>query len=91
MKRLLLLFFLVVSSSASAQLKGYVLTEFQRGNIPFNGDFDFSTLYTLTQLSYNVSNFEINTRLERFDTPINDRNYTELTQFNVRYVKMVWM
>lgn len=62
-----------------------MLSEFQQGNIPFNGDLDYSTLYTLTQLSYSYSNFEINTRLERFDSPVPDRNYAELTQYSLRY------
>lgn len=85
---LLLLFFFLFGISRSnllAQLSGMQMIEWQLGNIPFNGDRDYSTAYHLSQLRYSEGRFEGYLRFEQFLSPFRDREYQELTQRSLRF------
>jgi hypothetical protein len=75
----------MASPAAKAQLSGYNLMEFQYGNIPFNGAYDYSTAYNMTQLRYNQNSFELAARFEQFYSPFRDREYQQLSQASLRY------
>lgn len=72
-------------SYLKAQLSGTQMIEWQLGNIPFNGNQDYSTAYHLSQLRYNEGSFEGYIRYEQFFSPIRGREYQELTQRLLRY------
>lgn len=80
-----LIFFFLATHEVQAQWYGSNTFEFQLGNLPFNSDSDFTSSYNQTNLFYDSGEFSLYGKLEQFFTPIEERNYFELTQKRVQF------
>jgi len=84
-------FFLIIISSfminktATAQLTGNNLFEYQYGNIPDIEPEDMSTHYDQLNLTYRHQNMKVSGKFEYFYSPLAERSYADLTQFNFSY------
>lgn len=70
---------------AGAQLSGSLLAEAQVGNIPYLDPADLTTTYTQLNLRYRQQQLAVSVRAEQFYSRFENRNYTELTQYALRY------
>jgi hypothetical protein len=73
------------SSYSYAQVYGSNSFEFQLGNLPFEDDRSYSTSYNQTNLFYDSGNISLYGRYEQFITPIEERNYFQLTQKSIQF------
>lgn len=73
------------SSHSYAQIYGSNSFEFQLGNLPFEDDRSYSTGYNQTNLFYDSGNISLYGRYEQFITPIEERNYFQLTQKSIQF------
>lgn len=79
------IFLFGISQSASAQVYGSNIFEFQYGNLPHTGNPDLTTSYDQLNLYYDSDNISVFGRVEQFLTPFQDRNYTDFTQKRIQY------
>ncbi|MEP1307238.1 MAG: DUF6029 family protein [Balneola sp.] len=70
---------------AEAQLYGTNTFEFQYGNLPFEENTDLTTSYNQLNLYYDSGKFSLFGKAEQFLSPVEDRNYFELTQKRFQY------
>lgn len=71
---------LFLSEKVQAQLYGTNTFELQYGNLPFEKNTDLTTSYNQLNLYYDSGNISIFGKAEQFLTPIEERNYFQLTQ-----------
>lgn len=69
-----------IITESKAQLYGTNTFEFQYGNLPFEEDSDFTTSYNQLNLYYDSDKFSFFGKAEQFISPVEERNYFELTQ-----------
>ncbi len=74
-----------VLEQAEAQLYGTNTFEFQYGNLPFEENTDLTTSYNQLNLYYDSGKFSLFGKAEQFLSPVEDRNYFELTQKRFQY------
>lgn len=77
---LLIGFLIFGATSAFSQWYGTNTFEFQLGNLPYESDTDFTTSYNQLNLYYDSDRISLYGKLEQFFTPIEERNYFDLTQ-----------
>lgn len=77
--------FISAAGRAWAQLAIGNTAEYQVGNLPFEKPNDLTAFYNQLNLSYQRRNWRGNIKLERFQRPGNDKDYTELTQRSLQY------
>jgi len=77
---LLIGFLIFGATSAFSQWYGTNTFEFQLGNLPYERDTDFTTSYNQLNLYYDSDRISLYGKLEQFFTPIEERNYFDLTQ-----------
>lgn len=82
---LALLFSFLGLISVQGQWYGSNTFQFQLGNLPYEKDTDYSTSYNQTNLYYDSGNFSLFGKLEQFFTPIEERNYFDLTQKRIQF------
>jgi len=75
----------LISKPSNAQLYGTNTFEFQYGNLPFENDTDLTTSYNQLNLYYDSGKFSLFGKAEQFLSPIEERNYFELTQKKFQY------
>ena len=75
----------LVARTASAQLSGSNLFEFQAGNLPFAEPADLTTGYDQLNLMYREGDIVGAVRVEAFQTPESDHEYTSLSQYRLTY------
>lgn len=85
--KLWLLLLLGGSGNALAQLSLGNVAAYQIGNLPFAKPADLTTFYNQLNLSYQWQDWRGNVKLERFQRPLNDKDYTEFTQRSLRYAR----
>ena len=85
--KLLLLFVVFCAGRAAAQFSAGNTAEYQVGNLPFEKPDDLTTFYNKLNLSYQWQDWRGAIKLERFQRPRNDKDYTELTQRSLRYTR----
>lgn len=86
MKKLVSIAFLLFSVFASqAQFSGRNIAEYQFGKLPSDEGNAFSGIYNRGLVNYSYKNFDIGTSLELFQSPYEDRNYVDLTQYHLTY------
>lgn len=80
------MFFLVLicSTKTQAQFYGSNLLETQYGKLPTDIE-SFGTVYDRGLLGYNYKKFSVGVTLENYYTPYGERNYTQLTQYSLKY------
>jgi hypothetical protein len=83
--KLLLLLMIGWSGNAAAQLSLGNLAEYQVGNLPFDRPADLTTFYNQLNLSYHWRDWRAGFKLERFQRPLKDKDYTEFSQRSLRY------
>ncbi|MCG8372677.1 MAG: DUF6029 family protein, partial [Balneolales bacterium] len=71
--------------SVNAQVYGNNTIEFQNGNLPFQKDSVYSTVYNNLNLFYDSRNLSFYSRVEYFDSPFESRNYFNLTQKRIQF------
>ena len=81
----LIVFGLLLSAKLHSQLSGNNLFEYQLGNIPGIEPSYLSTHYNNLNLAYKYKYLKTSVRVEHFLTPVEDRNYLKLSQYNLRY------
>ncbi len=86
-KRVVAAFLIVLTTSTLSQAQWYGSNtfEFQLGNLPYEQDTDYSSSYNQTNLYYDSGNFSLYGKLEQFYTPIEERNFFDLTQRRVQF------
>lgn len=72
-------------SNATAQLSLGNIAEYQIGNLPFETPADLTTFYNQLNLSYQWRDWRGTLKLESFQRPRRDKDYTEFTQRSLRY------
>lgn len=81
---ILLTLFLTCATTTFAQIFGSNLLETQYGKLPTDSD-NFATAYDRGILGYNYKKFSAGVTLEQYYTRYNERNYTQLTQYSLKY------
>lgn len=76
--------YLNCSTENYAQLFGSNLFETQYGRLPTDA-IDFGTAYDRGILGYNYKNFTAGVTLENYYTRYEERNYTQITQYSLKY------
>lgn len=76
---------LLSTITAQAQWYGSNTFEFQYGNLPYEQNTDYSSSYNQTNLYYDSGNFSLFGKLEQFYSPIDERNYFDLTQRRIQF------
>ncbi len=84
-KYVYLICLLLIIGSVKAQFSAYNLMEYQYGKLPDNNEDSFSSIYDRFMLNYSLQKFKAGITLENFYSPIEDRNYTRLSQFKLQY------
>lgn len=72
-------------SHVNAQFSGQNLMEYQFGQLPFEEESAFSSLYDRALVNYSFKNFTTGVTLEQFYTPYNSRNYIRINQARLYY------
>jgi Family of unknown function (DUF6029) len=80
----LLLLYLISTTNSQAQFYGTNLLETQYGKLPTDS-INFGTVYDRGTLGYTYKNFTAAVSLENYYTRYEQRNYTELTQYSLKY------
>jgi len=70
---------------AAAQFSAGNTLEYQVGNLPHEQPSDLTALYNQLNFSYQFRDWRGDIKLERFQRPRQERDYTELTQRTLRY------
>jgi Family of unknown function (DUF6029) len=78
------LLLLCCTNRGFAQFYGSNLLETQYGKLPTDSD-DFGTVYDRALLGYTYKRFTAGVTLENYYTRYEDRNYTQLTQYSLKY------
>ena len=81
---LILILYLNCTTTSYAQLFGSNLLETQYGKLPTDA-IDFGTGYDRGILGYNYKNFTAGITLENYYTRYEERNYTQITQYSLKY------
>lgn len=86
-KSIIALLVLASVVAVKAQLTGNNLFEYQLGNLPYSDPADLSTHYDQLNLGYRYKGLKATLRYEHFLSQIEDRSYSNLSQFQVQYRK----
>lgn len=76
--------FLSCSTKTNAQIYGNNLLETQYGKLPTDS-INFGTAYDRGIIGYNYKNFSAGVTLEQYYTRFEERNYTKITQYSLKY------
>ena len=85
MKRLLILYLLIVPADIYSQLSGNNLFEYQLGNSPGSEPADLSTQYNRLNLNYRYKLFRASVSYEHFVHPDQQKEYYKLTKYSIVY------
>jgi len=86
----IIVFVLIGSNDLYGQLRGANILEFQYGKIPTEVNDVFPSVYDRVNLSYRYKKFTASTTLENYYTQFSDRNYTDLSQYSLRFNNKHW-
>ena len=81
-----LLFLMLLPIKGESRVKGMILTEFQRGNLPFSGS-DLTTAYQQYNLQFSSEPVLGMARIEIFQQADQSKRYLKLSQISLRYRK----